>query len=90
MPGFSCHVYSLEVQHIVCLEHRGEGGEGRLEVTKAWIVACGATIWRLTNAVTSISVTRDGVCRHQLGRYTMARKRKSHLGGKENGRDRMR
>jgi hypothetical protein len=40
MPSFSCHVYSLEVQHIVCLEHRAEGGERRLKVTKTWIVTC--------------------------------------------------
>lgn len=44
MPSFSCHVYSLEVQHIVCLEHRAEGGERRLKVTKACVVTFDATI----------------------------------------------
>jgi hypothetical protein len=72
MPGSSCHIYSLEVQRIVCLGHGGKGRARELEVTKAWIVACGATIWRFTNPVTSTSVTRDSVCRHQLGQYTMA------------------
>jgi hypothetical protein len=38
MPSFSCHVYSLEVQHIVCLERRTEGGERRLKVTLACFV----------------------------------------------------
>ena len=38
MPSFSFHVYSLEVQHITCLEHRAEGRKGRPKVTEACFI----------------------------------------------------